>query len=100
MSLTETKKMTPSRRDFIAGGAAAAAVAAWSAKSYAAIPGANDRVRTAIVGAGDPPLAAERDRLARLSQVLAAPIEKAAALVPSGRASVAGTTARRSAVSH
>ena len=30
----------------------------------------------AIVGAGDPPLAAERDRLARLSQVLAAPIEK------------------------
>ncbi len=54
----------------------------------------------AIVGAGDPPLAAERDRLARLSQVLAAPIEKAAALVTSGRASVAGTTARRSAAPH
>jgi hypothetical protein len=53
----------------------------------------------AIVGAGDPPRAAERDRLARLSQVLAAPIEKTAALVTSGPASVAGTTARRSAVS-
>jgi hypothetical protein len=53
-----------------------------------------------IVGAGDPPLAAERDRLARLSQVLTAPIEKAAALVTSGRASVAGTTARRSAAPH
>ena len=30
----------------------------------------------AIVERGDPPIAAERDRLARLSQVLAAPIEK------------------------
>ena len=30
----------------------------------------------AIVGAGDPLIAAERDRLARLSQVLAVPIEK------------------------
>jgi hypothetical protein len=36
-----------------------------------------------IVGAGDPPLAAERDRLARLSQVLAAPIEKPVALAMS-----------------
>ncbi len=45
----------------------------------------------AIVGAGDSPLAAERDRLAELSQVLAAPIEKPASL--------AGTAARRSAVS-
>jgi hypothetical protein len=53
----------------------------------------------AIVGAGDPPLAAERDRLAHLSQVLAAPIEKAAPLVPSRPASLSGTTARRSAVS-
>ena len=43
----------------------------------------------AIVGAGDLPITAERDRLAQLSQVLAAPIEKPAALVPSGRASVA-----------
>ena len=54
----------------------------------------------AIVGAGDPPLAAERDRLAELSQVLTAPIEKAAALVTPGPASVAGTVARRSAASH
>ena len=53
----------------------------------------------AIIGAGDPPLAAERDRLAHLSQVLAAPIEKAAVLVPSDPVSLAGTTARRSAVS-
>ena len=30
----------------------------------------------AIVGAGDPPNAAERDRLARLSQVLSVPLEK------------------------
>ena len=40
----------------------------------------------AIVGAGDPPSAAERDRLARLSQVLAVPIEKPVALATSGRA--------------
>ncbi len=54
----------------------------------------------AIVGLGDPPLTAERDRLAHLSQVLAAPIEKTATLVTSGRATAAGTTARRSMVSH
>ena len=42
----------------------------------------------AIVGAGDLPLAAERDRLAQLSQVLAAPNGKPAALVTSGPASV------------
>jgi hypothetical protein len=53
----------------------------------------------AIVGAGDAPLAAERDRLAELSQVLAAPIEKTAALVPSGPVSIE-TTARRSSASH
>ena len=41
----------------------------------------------AIVGAGDPPLTPERDRLARLSQVLAAPSEKLAAPAMSGRAS-------------
>ena len=40
----------------------------------------------AIVGAGDPPNAAERDRLARLSQVLAVPIEKRGAAI-SGRPS-------------
>ena len=34
----------------------------------------------AIVGAGDPPTAAERDRLARLSRVLTAPFEKPVAL--------------------
>jgi hypothetical protein len=52
----------------------------------------------AIVGASDLPLAAERERLAELSRVLATPIEKTAALITSGRrASVAGTTARRSA---
>ncbi|MGO9359690.1 MAG: DUF3141 domain-containing protein, partial [Xanthobacteraceae bacterium] len=54
----------------------------------------------AIVGAGDPPLAAERDRLAELSQVLAAPIEKTAALLPSTRASVTTAAARRAIVSH
>ncbi len=45
-----------SRREFLkAGGAAVAAagVSGWTAGSYAAIPGANDRVRTAIVGCGD-----------------------------------------------
>jgi len=52
-----------------------------------------------IVGAGNPPRAAERDRLAELSRVLAAPIEKPVALVTSA-ASVAGRNARRSAVSH
>jgi predicted dehydrogenase len=53
MSNVEMKVGAPTRREFLASGAAAAAVAAWSAKSYAAIPGANDRVRTAIIGAGD-----------------------------------------------
>ena len=43
------------RRDFLkAGGAALAATAfASSARSYAAIPGANDRVRVGVVGCGD-----------------------------------------------
>ncbi|MES2394112.1 MAG: Gfo/Idh/MocA family oxidoreductase [Acidobacteriota bacterium] len=43
------------RRDFLKVGGAvlAAGVVNWSAKSYAAIPGANDRVRTAVVGCGD-----------------------------------------------
>ena len=39
----------------------------------------------AIAGAGDPPTPAERDRLARLSQVLAAPIEKPVAPATSRR---------------
>ena len=45
-----------SRRDFLKQSSltlAAASVPAWTAASYAAIPGANDRVRTAIVGCGD-----------------------------------------------
>src|SRR5208282_3541181 len=43
------------RREFLkTGGAALAASAvAWSARSYAAIPGANDRVRVGVVGCGD-----------------------------------------------
>ena len=42
------------RRDFVKMGSAALAVAATqSAKSYARIPGANDRVRVGVVGCGD-----------------------------------------------
>ena len=47
---------TQTRRDFLKLGAAAAATSAatsWTASSYAAIPGANDRVRVGIIGAGD-----------------------------------------------
>ena len=48
----------------------------------------------AIVGAGDPPTAAGRDRLARLSQVLAVPIEKPRALATPGRTAALGAPAR------
>lgn len=43
------------RREFVkAGGAALAATAvSWNARSYAAIVGANDRVRVGVVGCGD-----------------------------------------------
>jgi predicted dehydrogenase len=43
------------RRDFLKAGSAALAASAvsWNAKSYAAIPGANDRVRVGVVGCGD-----------------------------------------------
>ena len=46
------------RRDFLKLGTAALASASlpktgWSARSYAAIPGANDRVRTGVIGCGD-----------------------------------------------
>ncbi len=43
------------RRDFLkAGGAAlAATTVSWNASSYAAIPGANDRVHVGVVGCGD-----------------------------------------------
>ena len=47
-----------SRREFVKFGTAALASATlprtgWSARSYAAIPGANDRVRTGVIGCGD-----------------------------------------------
>ena len=43
------------RRNFLKAGSAAVAATAlsWNAKSYAAIVGANDRVRVAVVGCGD-----------------------------------------------
>jgi predicted dehydrogenase len=48
--------MALERRDFLkVGGSAlaATAVSGWTAKSYAAVLGANDRVRTGVVGCGD-----------------------------------------------
>jgi predicted dehydrogenase len=43
------------RREFLklGGSALAASAVSWSAKSYAAIPGANDRVKVGVVGCGD-----------------------------------------------
>jgi predicted dehydrogenase len=43
------------RRDFLKAGSAAlaATTAAWSARSYAMIVGANDRIRVGVVGCGD-----------------------------------------------
>lgn len=54
----------------------------------------------AIVGAGGPPTAVERDRLARLSQILAVPIEKPAVLKKPGPPPTGKTTARIPTVSH
>ena len=54
----------------------------------------------AIVGAGGPPTAAERDRLTQLSGFLAVRIEKPAAPVKSGRTPGAGTTVHPPTVSH
>ena len=54
----------------------------------------------AIVSAGDPPSIAERERLARLSQVLAVPAEKPAAQTMSGRPAAARANARPDAVLH
>jgi hypothetical protein len=54
----------------------------------------------AIVGAGGHPTPAERDRLARLSQILAVPIEKPAALKKPGPPPTGKTTARAPTVSH
>ena len=48
--------MSTSRREFLktgSAGLAATALTGWSASSYAAIPGANERVRVAVVGCGD-----------------------------------------------
>lgn len=41
-----------SRRGFIAAGATTAATLSWTAASYGRIIGANDRIRTALIGAG------------------------------------------------
>jgi len=55
---------------------------------------------SAIIGAGDPPTAAERDRLARLSHVLAVPIEKPATHATAPRSSGASATTKAHAVVH
>jgi hypothetical protein len=54
----------------------------------------------AIANAGDPQTMAECDRLARLSQALAVPIEKPVAPAMSGRTAGAKATARPNAASH
>jgi predicted dehydrogenase len=41
-----------SRRSFVASASAAAAAATWTAKSYASIVGANERIRIGFIGAG------------------------------------------------
>jgi len=41
------------RREFLKMGGAALAAASWSARSYASIVGANDRVKVGVVGCGD-----------------------------------------------
>jgi hypothetical protein len=43
---------------------------------------------SAIIGAGDPPTAAERERIARLEKLLAAPVAKRAVLAPSSQGAV------------
>jgi predicted dehydrogenase len=56
MTLTDGNSLTHgSRRQFLKAGSAALAGTAvsWNAKSYAAIAGANDRVRVGVVGCGD-----------------------------------------------
>jgi hypothetical protein len=54
----------------------------------------------AIVSAGDPPSAAEHERLVRLSQVLAVPMEKPTAPAMSGRSSTTRSNARPDAALH
>jgi len=56
--LAEKKAMNtcdPNRRQFLkqSGAAVAASAVAWNASSYAAILGANDRVRVGVIGCGD-----------------------------------------------
>jgi predicted dehydrogenase len=56
MTLTDANLLTQGdRRQFLKTGSAALAATAvsWNAKSYAAIAGANDRVRVGVVGCGD-----------------------------------------------
>ena len=56
MTLTDGNLLTNgTRRQFLKTGSAALAATAvsWNAKSYAAIAGANDRVRVGVVGCGD-----------------------------------------------
>lgn len=53
----------------------------------------------AIVGAGDPPIADKRDRLARVSQVLAVPIAKLVAPMASGHTAADNNVVRPTAVS-
>ena len=47
---------------------------------------------SAIIGAGDPPTAAERERIARLEKLLAAPVAKRAVLAASSRGAVGAET--------
>ncbi len=54
----------------------------------------------AIIGAGVPPVAAQRERLDRLAQVLAVPIEKPVALAAPSRTSAASATAQPATVLH
>src|SRR6204780_4854544 len=48
-------RVNASRREFVkmGGAALAATTVSWNASSYAAIVGANDRVRVGVVGCGD-----------------------------------------------
>jgi hypothetical protein len=58
-----------------------------------------EQVQT-IIGAGDPPLAAERDRLARLTRVLPVPIEPPVASATAAGPSGARVRAPRSSPPH
>ena len=69
------------------------------------VPEANARKKLlqhvqAIVSAGDPPSAAEHERLARLSQVLTAPMEQATVSAISSRPSATRPNARTDTVVH